>query len=89
MTAKQLREAQLIESDIYQTERDIKDIDEILKDYDNFGSEITFKRNKDSFSRSFGSKKNDLKIPIEQMIIRLRNNKEKELVLLKDKFKNL
>ena len=89
MTDKQLKLARELESDIYQTDRDIKDINVILKDYSNFGSTITFLRNKDGFSRSFGSKKNDFRIPLEQLLIRLRNNLEKKLETLKIKFKEL
>ena len=59
MNETKLKKAQILSSDIWQTERDIDDINNILLDYNNFGSTILFVRNKDSYSRSFGSKKND------------------------------
>ena len=89
MNEKKLRDAQVLSSNIWQTERDIDDINKILADYDNFGSTISFLRNSDNYSRSFGSKKNDLKVSIEQMMIKLKNKSEKELIDLKGKFSKL
>tara|TARA_R110000868_G_scaffold179968_2_gene420426 strand:+ start:3557 stop:3826 length:270 start_codon:yes stop_codon:yes gene_type:complete len=89
MTQQQLKKARFIESDIWQTERDIEDINKILKDYENFGSTIEFKRNKDGYSRSFGSKKNNFKPELEQLLIRLRNQLEKDLIKLKNDFEKI
>lgn len=89
MTEAKLKKARELESDIWQTERDIEDINKILKDYNNFGSEVTFRRNSDSYSRSFGSKKNDFREDLENLLIGLKISKEKELINLKQEFSEL
>jgi hypothetical protein len=89
MTKEQLKKARQIESDIWQIERDVSDIQDILNDYENFGSTVEFKRNKDGYSRSFGSKKNNFKPELEQLLIRLRNQLEKDLITLNEDFKKI
>ena len=89
MNEKKLREAQLLSSDIWQIEGDINDIGKIIEDYDNFGSTIEFKRNKDSYSRSFGSKKNKFKEDLKNLLIDLKKTKQQELIVLKEEFAKL
>jgi len=89
MTIKKLQEARELESDIWQTEKDIADLITIIGDYDNFGSRIEFKRNSDSFSRSFGSKKNMFRDSLLKLLEELLTSKKIDLEELKIKFKNL
>lgn len=84
-----LQKARQLESDIWQTERDIKDIGVILSEYDTFGSTVSFIRNSSGYTRSFGSKKYNFKTELEQLVIRLRNQLEKDLVILKEEFEKL
>jgi hypothetical protein len=89
MDEKKLRKAQLISSEIWQTERDIQDIIKILDDYNSFGSTISFFKNSDGYSRSFGSKKNKFREDLENLLIDLKTSKEKELISLKEQFSKL
>ena len=89
MNETKLKKAKILSWNIWQIEKDIDDINNILLDYDNFGSTISFVRNKDSYSRSFGSKKNDLRVSIEQMMTKLRNELEINLINLKQEFSKL
>ena len=76
----------------WEIERKIDDlisVNNILNDYDNFGSDITFKRNKDSYSRSFGSKKFNIKSELKQVLLSVQKQLKEELELLENKFKNI
>ena len=89
MTKDIMKKGRILESEIYQTESDIDDIRSILNDYDNFGSNITFKRNSDNFSRSFGTKKYIFKSQLYTLLCTLLVNKEEELIQLNREFESL
>jgi len=89
MTKEQLKNARTLKSEIWGLERYIKDINNILFDYENFGSKIEFKRNKDGYSRSFGSKKGNFKEPLKLLLEDIRKDKEQELKELNKQFENL
>jgi len=57
MTPETLKKAQNLNNSIWHCENDLKSILEVIEDFDNFGSTIQFKRNRDDNSKSFGSKK--------------------------------
>ena len=89
MTDKQLKEARLIDCEINACKSDIADIDAILNDYDSFGSTIEFKRNKDGFMRSFGSKKHNFREELKFILVTMRKAKAIEIDMLKDKFEKI
>ena len=89
MTTEQLQKANYLNNSIRNLEDDIKAINEILLDYNNFGSNITFKRNSDGFSRSFGSKKNNFRNPLKEILVSLKKEIESVLLALTEELKNL
>lgn len=89
MTEKQLKRAREIESEIWNAERDIQDISKILLDYNGFGSDISFKRNSDGFSRSFGSKKYDFKLALAPILSNIQLELQLNLTALQEEFKKL
>lgn len=89
MNKKQLEKAQYLDWEISQLEQNIKDIDLIISEYDKFGSVITFKRNSDDFSKSFGTKKFNLKPKLLDILINIKNNEQKTLIELKEKFEKI
>lgn len=89
MTAKQLKEARELESQIWQLESDQTAIEKILEDYNNFGSSITFLRNSDKYSRSFGSKKNRMRDALKVILENMHSDNIKELQELENKFNSI
>ena len=89
MTPEQLRRANTLNNTISNLNDDIKGINEILLDYNNFGSNISFKRNSDGFSRSFGSAKYHFRKPLKEILISLKESTESELLVLMEEFQNL
>ncbi len=89
MDKKTLDKARFLENDIYNLDRDCKDMMEILSDFDKFGSEITFKRNKDGNTRSFGSKKYNFKEKLREVLETLYSETQQNLVIKKRELKAL
>lgn len=89
MDGRTMRKALVLENAIDKCQCDIKDIKELLSDYERFGSEISFRRNKDDRSFSFGSLKYRFRADLEVIMKRVLTEKEAELIELKEKFKIL
>lgn len=89
MTPEQLRKANDLNNTIDYLNSDINGINEILADYNNFGSNITFKRNSDGYSRSFGSAKYHFKGRLKEILLNLKDATEAELRVTMQEFENL
>lgn len=83
MTEEKLRKALDLRNSIDRIEDDIRAINIILDDYDNFGSDITFKKNSTGYSRSFGTKKYDGKGFLKSFLLFVLEESYKKLVLSK------
>lgn len=89
MTEKELKELNNIKWEIDNLKNELSDIKEIIDYYDEFGSDISFTRNRDSRRRSFGSKKHNIKKDLKLILIRIQKEKTEELERLKHKFETL
>lgn len=68
MTPETLKKAQNLNNSIWYCKEDLKNIQIVIKDFDNFSSSLQFKRNKDGMTKSFGSKKFDFKKELLSML---------------------
>lgn len=89
MTPETLKKAQTLNNEIWYIEKDIQDLNEILNDYDSFGSSINFKRNKDLNNKSFGSKKYSFKLELKLILEKLLIDANKELLVKKSELEKL
>ena len=89
MDDKKLTKALNLRNKIDSLSRDISGLDEITADYDAFGCNVSFKRNSDSFERSFGSKKHNFKEKMLEIIHDIKREKIEELKALSIEFENL
>ena len=89
MNADTLKKANALQYEIYNAEKDLKDIKYLLEEYDTFGSTITFKRNSDEHSRSFGSKKFQFKAELKDVLKKMNNQLVFELKELNNKLEKL
>ncbi len=68
MTPETLKKAQSLNNSIWHCKNDLENIQTVIDDFDNFGSSLQFKRNKDGITKSFGSKKFDFKKELLSML---------------------
>lgn len=89
MDDKKLTKANNLRNRIDALSRDINDLDEITVNYDAFGCNIAFRRNSDSFERSFGSKKHNFKDKMLDIIHDIKREKIEELKSLSIEYEKL
>lgn len=89
MKAETLKKARELESLIWYAEQGLESLKVVIEDFDNFGSSLQFKRNKDDVTKSFGSKKFNFKKELLPILNNMFLETSKELESLKTELEYL
>jgi hypothetical protein len=84
-----LQKAKNLENSIWYCKQDLESIKIVIEDFDNFGSCLQFKRNKDGLTKSFGSKKFDFKKELLLILNSMSAEISEELKRLNKELENL
>ena len=84
MKEEQLTKANAIKNEIYHIEEDLRHIDKILANYDDYASTIEFKTS--GFSRSFGTKEYGIKPKLKFILIAIQSELHNNIDELRKEF---